>query len=185
MASCCSLNSLGDNSDSRAKGAPVKGKAAHGGHPRQECAPAKKTAAAAPVISAARPGSKKAQVVAMLQRKNGATLAEKRRRTSWARRCQTTPADRLQQAQPSLLFGAEELRPDCHAARLMRRERRKDGGARPKTRAHLAPFLCAIVCHRFRGRRRAKCASTIDSTAAVYGLPNRLRSRSSPSAKRR
>src|SRR5580658_406347 len=54
----------------------VKGKAAHEATPAKNAPPAKKTAAAAPVISAARPGSKKAQVVAMLQRKNGATLAE-------------------------------------------------------------------------------------------------------------
>jgi hypothetical protein len=66
-----------------AKGAPVKGKAAHKAHPAKKAPRAKKAAAAAPVITAARPGSKTAQVVAMLQRKNGATLAEIMRTMGW------------------------------------------------------------------------------------------------------
>jgi hypothetical protein len=66
-----------------AKGAPVKGKAAHKATPAKKAPPAKKAAAAAPVITAAHPGSKTAQVVAMLQRKNGATLAEIMRTMGW------------------------------------------------------------------------------------------------------
>ena len=66
-----------------AKGAPVKGKAAHKAHPAKKARPAKKAAAAAPIVTAARPGSKTAQVVAMLQRKNGATLAEIMRTMGW------------------------------------------------------------------------------------------------------
>jgi len=66
-----------------AKGAPVKGKAAHKATPAKKAPPAKKAAAAAPVVTAARPGSKTAQVVAMLQRKNGATLAEIMRTMGW------------------------------------------------------------------------------------------------------
>jgi hypothetical protein len=55
-----------------AKGAPAKAQATHGGHCRQEHAPAQKRREEA----APREGSKTAQVVAMLQRKNGATLSE-------------------------------------------------------------------------------------------------------------
>ena len=66
-----------------AQDAPVKGKAAHKATPAKNAPRAKKTGASAPIITAARPGSKAAQVVAMLQRKNGATLAEIMRIMGW------------------------------------------------------------------------------------------------------
>jgi hypothetical protein len=65
-----------------AKGAPVKGKAAPKATAAKNAPPAKK-AAGAPKITAPRQGSKTAQVIAMLQRKNGATLAEIMRTMAW------------------------------------------------------------------------------------------------------
>jgi hypothetical protein len=65
-----------------AKGAPVQGKAAHRATAAKNAPPAKK-AAQAPKITAPRPGSRTAQVVAMLQRKNGATLAEIMKTMGW------------------------------------------------------------------------------------------------------
>jgi hypothetical protein len=77
---------------SRTKGAPKGQKSAKGGKPKvaepKKTAPAKK-AAKAPKKSAKakesgpREGSKTAQVVAMLQRKNGATLAEIMETMGW------------------------------------------------------------------------------------------------------
>jgi hypothetical protein len=58
-----------------AQGAPAKGKAGKQAH-TAKTAPTAKKSAPVPEIPAARPGSKTAQVVAMLQRKNGATLSE-------------------------------------------------------------------------------------------------------------
>jgi hypothetical protein len=65
-----------------AKGAPVKGNAAPKATAAKNAPPAKK-AAGAPKITAPRQGSKTAQVIAMLQRKNGATLAEIMRTMAW------------------------------------------------------------------------------------------------------
>jgi hypothetical protein len=65
-----------------AKGAPARGKSA-----RQATAAKNalrpKPAAQAPEVSRAGRGSKKAEVIAMLRRKNGATLAEIMRTTGW------------------------------------------------------------------------------------------------------
>ena len=58
-----------------AKAAPAKGKAAHKTTAAKKGKRAKKSAPA-PETTAPRPGSKTAQVVAMLRRKNGATLSE-------------------------------------------------------------------------------------------------------------
>ena len=65
-----------------AQSAPVKGKAAHKATAAKNAPPAKR-AAAAPQVTAPRQGSKTAQVVAMLQRKNGATLAEIMKTMGW------------------------------------------------------------------------------------------------------
>jgi hypothetical protein len=65
-----------------AKGAPVKGKATKKASPAK-AAPKAKKAAKAPETAAPREGSKTAQVVAMLQRKNGATLPEIMEKMSW------------------------------------------------------------------------------------------------------
>jgi hypothetical protein len=65
-----------------AKSAPVKGAATHKATAAKKVPPAKKTAGA-PKIAAPRQGSKTAHVVAMLQRKNGATLAEIMRTMGW------------------------------------------------------------------------------------------------------
>jgi len=77
---------------SQMKGAPKGQKQAKGGKPKaapKETTPAKKTteapkkAAKAPESAGPREGSKTAQVVAMLQRKNGATLAEIMEKMGW------------------------------------------------------------------------------------------------------
>jgi len=62
-----------------AKGAPAKGKATK----TTKNAPKAKKAAKAKESAGPREGSKKAQVVAMLQRKNGATLAEIMKTMGW------------------------------------------------------------------------------------------------------
>ena len=65
-----------------AKGAPGKGKAARKATAVNN-APRAKRAAHAPEATAAGRGSKKAEVIAMLRRKNGATLAEIMRTMGW------------------------------------------------------------------------------------------------------
>jgi hypothetical protein len=64
------------------KGAPAKGKAAKKATPAK-AAPKGKKAAKAQKASAPRDGSKTARVVAMLQRKNGATLTEIMDKMGW------------------------------------------------------------------------------------------------------
>ena len=73
------------------KGAPKGQKGAKGGKPKaaatakpKKTTPAKK-AAKAPETAGSREGSKTAQVVAMLQRKGGATLAEIMDKMGWQR----------------------------------------------------------------------------------------------------
>jgi hypothetical protein len=65
-----------------AQGAPAKGKAGKKATTAKK-APTAKKSAPVPEIPAARPGSKTAQVVAMLQRKNGATLSEIMQSIGW------------------------------------------------------------------------------------------------------
>ena len=65
-----------------AQGAPVKGKASKKATPAKKATKAKKSAGV-PDMAAPRQGSKKAQVVAMLQRKSGATLAEIMQTMGW------------------------------------------------------------------------------------------------------
>ena len=67
-----------------AKGAPAKGKATKKATPAKK-APKAKTAAKKLENAGPREGSKTAQVVAMLQRKNGATLAEIMDKMGWQR----------------------------------------------------------------------------------------------------
>ena len=67
-----------------AKGAPAKGKATKKATPAKN-APKGKRAAKTQEAMAPREGSKTAQVVAMLQRKNGATLAEIMEKMGWQR----------------------------------------------------------------------------------------------------
>ena len=67
-----------------AKGAPAKGKATKKATPAKN-APKGKKAAKAQETTGPREGSKTAQVVAMLQRKNGATLAEIMDKMGWQR----------------------------------------------------------------------------------------------------
>ncbi|HXN49225.1 MAG TPA: DUF3489 domain-containing protein [Bryobacteraceae bacterium] len=67
-----------------AKGAPAKGKASKKATPAKS-APKAKKAAKAKDSAGPREGSKTAQVVAMLQRKNGATLAEIMKTMGWLR----------------------------------------------------------------------------------------------------
>jgi hypothetical protein len=67
-----------------AKGAPAKDKASKKATPAKE-APKGKKAAKIEQSEAPREGSKTAQVVAMLQRKNGATLAEIMDKMGWQR----------------------------------------------------------------------------------------------------
>ena len=59
-----------------AKGAPAKAKATKKASPTKNAPKTKKTAKPVKAESGSREGSKTAQVVAMLQRKNGATLSE-------------------------------------------------------------------------------------------------------------
>jgi len=66
-----------------AKGAPTKGKATKKATPAKKAPKAAKKAAKAKEATAPRDGSKTAQVVAMLQRKNGATLTEIMEKMSW------------------------------------------------------------------------------------------------------
>jgi hypothetical protein len=65
-----------------AKGAPAKGKATKKATPTKK-APKAKVAAKTQDAAGPREGSKTAQVVAMLQRKNGATLAEIMEKMGW------------------------------------------------------------------------------------------------------
>jgi hypothetical protein len=65
-----------------AKGAPAKGNSARQATAVQN-APRAKQAAQAPEVSVAGRGSKKAEVIAMLRRKNGATLSEIMRTMGW------------------------------------------------------------------------------------------------------
>jgi hypothetical protein len=65
-----------------AKGAPAKGKASKKATPAKSAPKAKKSAKAKE-SAGPREGSKTAQVVAMLQRKNGATLAELMKTMGW------------------------------------------------------------------------------------------------------
>jgi hypothetical protein len=67
-----------------AKGAPAKGKATKKATPTKSAPKAKKTAKTEEVAGP-REGSKTAQVVAMLQRKNGATISEIMKTMSWQR----------------------------------------------------------------------------------------------------
>jgi hypothetical protein len=67
-----------------AKGAPTKGKAGKKATPAKNAPKAKKTAKQ-PESAGPREGSKTAQVVAMLQRKNGATLVEIMDKMGWQR----------------------------------------------------------------------------------------------------
>ncbi len=67
-----------------AKGAPAKGKTTKKATPAKN-APKAKKAAKAPESAGPREGSKTAQVVAMLQRKNGATLVEIMEKMGWQR----------------------------------------------------------------------------------------------------
>jgi Protein of unknown function (DUF3489) len=67
-----------------AKGAPVKAKATKKATPAKN-APKAKKAAKAQEAAGPREGSKTAQVVAMLQRKNGATLVEIMEKMGWQR----------------------------------------------------------------------------------------------------
>ena len=67
-----------------AKGAPAKGKASKKATPAKN-APKAKKAAKEPEAAGPREGSKTAQVVAMLQRKNGATLVEIMDKMGWQR----------------------------------------------------------------------------------------------------
>jgi len=66
-----------------AKGAPAKGKATKKATPAKKAPKAAKSAKTAKTESGPREGSKTAQVVAMLQRKNGATLAEIMEKMGW------------------------------------------------------------------------------------------------------
>jgi hypothetical protein len=65
-----------------AKGAPAKGNSARQATAVQN-APQAKQAAQAPEVSVAGRGSKKAEVIAMLRRKNGATLSEITQTMGW------------------------------------------------------------------------------------------------------
>ena len=67
-----------------AKGAPAKGKASKKATPAK-AAPKGKKAAKTPEAAGPREGSKTAQVVAMLQRKNGATISEIMEAMGWQR----------------------------------------------------------------------------------------------------
>jgi hypothetical protein len=67
-----------------AKGAPAKGKA-NKKAPAAKAAPKAKKGAKAEEAGAPREGSKTAQVVAMLQRKNGATISEIMDKMGWQR----------------------------------------------------------------------------------------------------
>jgi hypothetical protein len=67
-----------------AKGAPAKGKASKNATPAKE-APKGKKAAKIEQSEAPREGTKTAQVVALLQRKNGATLKEIMEKMGWQR----------------------------------------------------------------------------------------------------
>jgi hypothetical protein len=68
-----------------AKGERAKGKPGKKGTPAKKApkAPSKATKPAKPESGAPREGSKTAQVIAMLQRKNGATLSEIMEKTGW------------------------------------------------------------------------------------------------------
>ena len=68
-----------------AKGAPAKGKATKKATPAKKAPKAAKGAQPAKTESGRREGSKTAQVVAMLQRKNGATLVEIMDKMGWQR----------------------------------------------------------------------------------------------------
>jgi hypothetical protein len=68
-----------------AKGAPAKGKASKKATPAKSAPKAKKWAATEEKPKGVRGGSKTAQVVAMLQRKNGATLVEIMEKMGWQR----------------------------------------------------------------------------------------------------
>ena len=67
-----------------AKGAPAKGKSGKKASPAKNAPKGKKTAKA-PETSAPREGTKTAQVVTLLQRKNGATLVEIMEKMGWQR----------------------------------------------------------------------------------------------------
>jgi len=67
------------------KGAPAKGKATKKTTPAKNAPKAKKAAKPAKAESGPREGSKTAQVIAMLQRKNGATLTEIMESMGWLR----------------------------------------------------------------------------------------------------
>jgi integrase/recombinase XerD len=68
-----------------AKGAPAKGKATKKATPAKNAPKAKKSAVTEEKPKGIRGGSKTAQVVAMLQRKNGATLTEIMEKMGWQR----------------------------------------------------------------------------------------------------
>ena len=68
-----------------AKGAPAHGQATKNAPAAKQSTQAKKAAKASAKVSAPRQGSKTAQVVAMLQRKNGATLTEIMAKMNWQR----------------------------------------------------------------------------------------------------
>jgi hypothetical protein len=66
-----------------AKGAPAKGKASKKATPAKPAPKAKKSAATEEKPKGVRGGSKTAQVVALLQRKNGATISEIMDKMGW------------------------------------------------------------------------------------------------------
>jgi hypothetical protein len=76
-------NKKAKGSAKAAKGAPAKGKAAKKATPAKSAPKAKKSAATGEKPKGIRGGSKTAQVVAMLQRKNGATISEIMEKMGW------------------------------------------------------------------------------------------------------
>jgi hypothetical protein len=76
-------NKKAKGSAKAAKGAAAKGKASKKATPAKSAPKAKKSAAAEEKPKGVRGGSKTAQVVAMLQRKNGATLSEIMDKMGW------------------------------------------------------------------------------------------------------
>jgi hypothetical protein len=76
-------NNKAKGSAKAAKSAPAKGKASKKATPAKSAPKAKKSPATEEKPKGVRGGSKTAQVVAMLQRKNGATLSEIMDKMGW------------------------------------------------------------------------------------------------------